>query len=275
MCLWTSEFGSRESADVPESKRFAELEIELALSLHLNQSNFLQVRFSRLAQLSDHEAGIIRMVEARGRYTYRPDNRILSEGMEIRAPHVVMSGWAAKSRQLADGRRQIVGIVLPGDAIGLCSRARPLALTTVVAITTVKTVEAGELLTAWRDPTRTPNLAASLDTTAAEDEHYLFGHAMRLGRQTAYERIAHLFCELEYRLSSRGLSSGGSFNMPMTQETIADVAGLSVVHVNRTLQQMRREGRIELARSRLAILDLPGLQSTGEFVPPRVSLPAE
>jgi CRP-like cAMP-binding protein len=83
--------------------------------------------------------------------------------------------------------------------------------------------------------------------------------------------MASLFCELEYRLSARGLSVGGAFPLPMTQETIADAVGLSVVHVNRTLQQMRREGRIELGRGRLSMLDLAAVRAAGEFHPPKVS----
>ena len=235
------------------------------------QSDVLEARLGKLASLSSQEVHLLRLIEGRAKHSFRHDSRLLTEGAEIGAPHFIISGWAARYRELRDGRRQLMGLLVPGDGLGLCSRTRPLALTTVVALTLMKTVEAIELTVAWRDHARVPGLAEALDMAAAEDEYYMLCHAMRLGRQTAYERTAHLFCELEYRLSSRGLSARGTFPMPMTQDTLADALGLSVVHVNRTLQQMRREGRIELAKGRLCILDLEGLRTAGEFHPPNVS----
>jgi CRP-like cAMP-binding protein len=238
------------------------------------QTNLLEVRFGKLANLSSQELSLLRLIEGRAKHSFREDTRLLAEGAEIRAPHFIVSGWACRYRELSDGRRQLMGILLPGDAFGLCARARPLALTTIVSLTPMKTVEAVELTVAWRDHARVPGLAEALDVSAAEDEYYLLCHAVRLGRQTAYERISHLFCELEHRLSTRGLSAGGVLQMPITQDTLADAVGLSVVHVNRTLQQMRREGRIELARGKLSILDLEALRNAGEFAPPNVSLRA-
>jgi hypothetical protein len=83
--------------------------------------------------------------------------------------------------------------------------------------------------------------------------------------------MASWILELEYRLSSRGLSTSGAFAFPLTQEVIADINGLSVVHVNRVLQQMRRDGHIGLSRGRLAILDREALHAAGEFKPPILS----
>jgi CRP-like cAMP-binding protein len=174
-------------------------------------------------------------------------------------------------KELRDGRRQIIGVLLPGDAVGLCAGTHLLSLTSVVALTSIRTVDAPEISVARRDRDRVPELSAALDLVAAEDECFLLGHIVRLGRQTAYERIAHWFMELEYRLSARGLSTNGAFPFPLKQETIADTVGLSVVHVNRTLQQMRREGRIELARGRLSLLDREALRNEGEFSPPVLS----
>jgi CRP-like cAMP-binding protein len=119
-----------------------------------------------------------------------------------------------------------------------------------------------------------PGISAALDLAAAEDEFFMLAHIVRLGRQTAYERIAHWIMELEYRLSSRGLSNNGAFPMPLTQDTLGDAVGLSVVHVNRNLQQMRREGRIELAHGRLAILDREALSTAGEFAAPMLAVSA-
>src|SRR6185503_13823143 len=113
--------------------------------------------------------------------------------------------------------------------------AHALSLTSVVALSPLRAVEAPEIAVAWRERERVPGISAALDLAAAEDEFFMLAHIMRLGRQTAYERIAHWIMELEYRLSSRGLSTNGAFAMPLTQDTLSDAVGLSVVHVNRTL----------------------------------------
>lgn len=230
--------------------------------------DLLVARFAKLAPHTQHERNLLRDVEARPRQTYRAESCVIARQTSVSVPQVILTGWAYAVRELADGRRQVMNILLPGDAIGLCARTHTHAPANVMALSTLRTVEAPEILTAWRDMSRTPNLCMALDLIAAEDEVFMLGQMMRLGRQTAYERVANWLMEVEYRLSSRGLSTNGSFYFPTTQEMIADVVGLSVVHINRTLQQMRREGRIEVARGRLAILDKAGLAQVGEFHPP-------
>lgn len=140
----------------------------------------------------------------------------------------------------------------------------------VVALTEVRTVEAAELNLAWRERTRVPNLAVAFDRAAAEDEFFLLAQIMRLGRQTAHERFANLLLELDYRLRGRGLGLGQNrgFALPLTQEVLADALGLSVVHVNRTLQQMRRSGLVEISRGRVVLKDVNALRNAGEFVEP-------
>jgi CRP-like cAMP-binding protein len=78
---------------------------------------------------------------------------------------------------------------------------------------------------------------------------------VNVGRRTARQRIAHLFCELALRLKAAGLAAGPEFDFPVTQEHIADATGLTVVHTNRTLQVLRRDGLIGLQSSKLTILD--------------------
>jgi CRP-like cAMP-binding protein len=88
------------------------------------------------------------------------------------------------------------------------------------------------------------------------EDALLLDHAVRLGRLTAFERVAHFLLELQQRLEIAGLGDRQRFPLPLTQEILADALGLSIVHVNRTLQQLRRTGLIEL-RSGVAILVQP------------------
>lgn len=231
-------------------------------------SDLLVRRFSKLVALSDTERKVLRLVEGRARLTYRPGERILVERTEIHAPSIVISGWACESRVLADGRRQIMNVLLPGDLIGASVRVHPASPTGVSALVLLRTVEAREIKSAWRDEPHLSNLAAALDMIAFEDKAFALNHIVRLGRQTAYERLAHWLSELYHRLSERGLASDDTFQLPLTQETIADILGLSVVHVNRTLQQMRGEGIIEFKSGQLSILKPEVLLHAGEFSPP-------
>jgi CRP-like cAMP-binding protein len=91
--------------------------------------------------------------------------------------------------------------------------------------------------------------------------------AVSLGRRSASSRIAHLFCELLVRLEVVGIAQGNSFEFPLTQEQLASCVGLTPVHVNRTLQTLRRQDLIELENKHLTILDLPALRAVAEFDP--------
>jgi len=243
----------------------------MAYSNPLSPTDLLVTRFNKLGPLSEQERGVLRLIEGRPKHTYRPDSRLLRESAEMRGSHFIVTGWAAHVRELSNDRRQITSVLVPGDPIGLALQPQPLSPTSVVALTPLRTVEAPEIPLAWRDRDRVPGLSRALDLAAAEQECFLLSHIARLGRQTAHERVASWILELEYRLSSRGLSNSGAFAFPLTQEILADVLGLSVVHVNRTLQQMRRDGHIELARGRLAILNREALRAAGEFKAPLLS----
>ena len=88
-----------------------------------------------------------------------------------------------------------------------------------------------------------------------------------LGRRPADKRTAHLLCEMLLRFRAVGLTGDDSFELPLTQEDLADTMGVSVVHVNRVLQQFRSEGLITFESKRLTINDLGRLMEIGEFDP--------
>ncbi|HEY0053353.1 MAG TPA: helix-turn-helix domain-containing protein, partial [Caulobacteraceae bacterium] len=107
---------------------------------------------------------------------------------------------------------------------------------------------------------RHPALWRALTLASRHDEMRLLDQVVRLGRQTAVERVASFFLEIYERLRVVGLAEAGAFTMPLTQEAMADALGLSPVHVNRTLQQLRRDGLAELSGARVT-LHQPGALS--------------
>ena len=188
-----------------------------------------------------------------------------SEDDPVRRPRYLLSGWACRFRLLSDGRRQVLDILLPGDGVGL--RASPLARAGVVALTRLETVDA-EGLFAPASLQAYPELVDVLRASADTEEQRMMDHIVRLGRLTALERLGHLLLNLYDRLAVVGRAAEGRYVMPLTQEVLADSLGLSVVHVNRTLQALRRMGLVRHDRGEVWLPDLRALQALVGYEPP-------
>lgn len=222
-------------------------------------------RLSALCQLSVEE---VLLLQGLGRSTRR---YVLHE--EIGAdtnpfvPRVVVSGWACRQRILSDGRRQIINLILPGDVIGDLEHPDLPVNDSFVALTPVTTADASALAkalasgdAAYRGLARAVRLMAAQETALLQDQ------IVRLGRQTAYEKMVHLMLDLHARLQAAGLATRDSFPMPLSQEILSDVLGLSVVHVNRTLSQIRRDGLLERRGVQMKLLDVQALQTVADWV---------
>lgn len=221
------------------------------------------LRLSRLAPLEETDVATLAAVIADGR-PVRKRRELLTEGKEIGDTALIVDGWAARSRILADGRRQFLSFLIPGDLIGLCRQSRPLAVSTVVALT--------DLTVCSVPPVKGhPALDEAYAVSHAYEEAYLLAHITRLGRLNAQERIADLFLELYERFSLVGLVSQNGFALPLTQEALADALGLTSVHVNRRLRVMRREGDIKWESGRLTMPDPAALARKIGRPPVRVS----
>jgi len=211
-------------------------------------------RFNSIAALSETETRLIEKAAAQVE-AVRAGVELWPESNKAKAPRLLLSGWACRQRVLPDGRRQIFDLLAPGDAIGLAADPLPLSRASTVALTRVETADAAALRTAAEDPGTAPALARIVALTPAIEEERLMNHVVRLGRLTAYERVAHLFLELQGRLAVAGLADEERFPLPVTQEVLADALGLSVVHMNRVLQQLRRHQLIEMRGGQVILLD--------------------
>ena len=181
---------------------------------------------------------------------------IVGQGCPPPRACVIVSGWAAMLRVLSDGRRQILRLLFPGDLIaegGGPSRPSPA---TVRAMTALVTVEIEPALAVVRErPADHPRLSDALALLARQAEVELLNAILRLGRQMALERTAHLLLELRDRLAAVGLAERDRFPLPLTQEALADTLGLSTVHMNRSLQELRRERLLRLDGGVAELLD--------------------
>ena len=226
-------------------------------------------RLSALVSLTDVERDFLRRVGSGPVSLWAPRSFVDQPANDHPAPRYIISGWAAHTRELQDGRRQFVQVLLPGDPLSPLLEVRHQQ--TVLCLSMVQTVEGGAIRLAAQDPQRFPGIAAAVQMAAAQDRAMLIEQVIRLGRQTAYERTANLFVELHQRCSAVGLAHGDGFAFPLTQEAIGDLLGLSVVHVNRTLQAMRNQNLIQLKHGRLTLLNLPALREAAEFRSPQIA----
>jgi len=208
------------------------------------------------------------LTETLGRATRRvgAHQDLLRIGEKADSMKLVLEGFACRYKILPDGRRQIVAYLLPGDICDLHVTILGAMDHNIGTLTpcTVLDVPDGAI----QDLTQTNNtIARALWWGTLVDEAILREWLVNVGQRTAIERIAHLFCELLLRLRVIGLTDGDSCDMPLTQQEIGDTLGLSTVHVNRVLQELRSSNLIELRNKRLSIRDLPALRALGQFNP--------
>jgi CRP-like cAMP-binding protein len=191
---------------------------------------------------------------------------LISEGDKPRYVHLVLDGWGARYKSLPDGKRQIVSIFLPGDFCDVNVYILKYMDHSIGAITRLKvamiTPDEMNTLTVGR-PRITQALWWHELVTAAIQREW----TLNIGQRSAYERLGHLLVELYLRLQTVGRARDGRCDFPLTQNDLADATGLTAVHVNRTLQELRGDGLIELERKQLHILDLDRLMDVSMFNP--------
>lgn len=185
-----------------------------------------------------------------------PGTLIYREGQPLDESWSLQSGWVAFFKHLPDGRRQIMRFGLPGDFLGYFGddTRTPnhglLALDHCV-LCAFPRHRLKELFV------RRPELALRLMQMQTRDMAHCADHIASIGRQNARQRVATLLLHLFDRMELRGAVSGGSMAFPLSQEDIADYTGMTVVHVNRTLNALRREKLIDYGRGLLTLPD-PG-----------------
>lgn len=195
-----------------------------------------------------------------------PDQTIVQAGELLSNSLLLLDGWAARTRDLAGGERQITELNIAGDFVDLHAFILKRLDHDIRALTPCRFAviphQRLEQMFAQH-----PRLARiywfSTDIDAAIHRDWL----LSLGQRSALAHMAHLFCELCVRLDVIGMVDDGEYAFPLTQREVAECLGLTAVHANRTIQELRRRGLIALAHRQVKILDWPRLEALAEFDP--------
>jgi len=226
----------------------------------------LELRLDAYTRLSEEDRAAIRRISQRSTREVSARRDLVREGESPAFIHLILDGWACRYKSLPDGRRQTVALFIPGDLCDLNIYILKEMDHSIGAITPIRVARiAKEDFDALVEghPRILQALYWNELVTAAVQREW----TLNVGQRSAYERIAHLFVEMFLRMRAVGLTRDHSCDFPLTQNDIADVTGLTSVHVNRTLQELRRHELIELKGRELKIHDLQALKNAALFNP--------
>lgn len=216
-----------------------------------------------LANLSPVEVDLLQQATANGR-SYPPRHDLIREGDKPGPVFVVLEGWACRYKLLPEGGRQVMAFLMPGDFCDIHISILQEMDHNLATIThaRVATIPGGEMETLVES---SPNLARALWKAQLIDEATLRAWIVSMGRRGSLERVAHLMCELYLRGRNIGIATHDSMSLPLTQVILADSLGMTPVHINRILRDLRLEGAMELGRGMLSITDPPKLARIAGF----------
>ncbi len=220
-------------------------------------------KLSAFVRLSDSDLSVMSDLYRRRR-RFAVGANMIHQGQTDQNAYVLASGWACSYKILPGGTRQIVGIQVPGDFLGLRSVLFRTSDHNVEPLTVVQASEVASqtLLAAF---SQTPRLATAVLWAASRDEAMVVEHLVNIGRRTAIERMAHFLLELAARLRLVGMGDRTGYLCPLSQYVLADVLGLSAVHVNRVLRELREGGMLTFQRGRVTFDDYDALVMLAGF----------
>ncbi|HEY5598753.1 MAG TPA: Crp/Fnr family transcriptional regulator [Kiloniellales bacterium] len=220
-------------------------------------------KMSQVIALTPEERAALAAISRRGTRVVRGTDIIL-QGEVDECAFLIHDGWALRHRQLADGRRQVLHFLVPGDWAGLTALMFPESDHAVTTVTdaVVAALSLRDLATLFQSH---PRLGLAIYWTAAQEEAIIAEHLVNVGRRSAYERLGNLFLELLFRLQLVGRADHRAFAFPVSQAVVADSLGLTQVHVNRTLRRLHKDGFVAVSDRRVVILDQAGLEQALDF----------
>jgi CRP-like cAMP-binding protein len=214
-------------------------------------------------ELSAEEEAAVRGVLAEVR-SYPADKVVIEAGVELHASTLLLDGIMCRYKDLSEGQRQITAIHVAGDFLDLHGFTLKRLEHGVMTLTPCRVALAPhdrlrEITERFPHLTRVLWFSTNLDACIHREWE------VSLGRRNAVARAAHLLCELHLRLAVVGLADETGYALPITQIELAECLGLTSVHVNRVLRDLRERGLAEFSKGRVTFRDLPGLREVADF----------
>lgn len=205
------------------------------------------------ATLNEEDVTTLVAASSRSRqYAARHD--LIREGDRPGPVFIMLEGWACRYKVLPSGTRQVLAFLMPGDAcdlhIGLLAEMdHSIQTITPARVATIERVEMDAIME------HQPGIARAMYISQLVDEGTMRAWITSMGRRTSTERVAHLMCELYLRARNIGLTGEDSLSLPLSQILLADALGMTAVHINRVLKELRLQGAMALRRGSLDIID--------------------
>ena len=227
-------------------------------------SDILRRKLSAFAELSHEDAALLVALERKRRFVPARQQLKLT-GAAAGQSWLICNGWVHSYKVLFNGERQVLGFHLPGDLIRATDRD-PDAGCSYAAVTdcVVCEFDRGLLMRLRRSETKLPD---ALQWSDAREEAILHQHLISIGRRSALARVAHLLLELGSRLELVGLADEHGYKCPLSQELIGDALGLTKIHVNRMLRELRERGCLTFKAGYVAFGDIESLSELAEYDP--------
>ena len=189
---------------------------------------------------------------------------LTEEGQPCHKAYVIHTGWGCSYKIMSCGSRQIIRFPIPGDCVGLSSLLLRISdhAFSVLTETVVSVVEQSRL---WEIFHEFPRLGSAFLWAASRDEAMVIEHLASIGRRSALERTAYFFMELAERLALVGLGTETQLDCPLNQHDIGDALGLSAIHVNRVLRQLREHDLLSVRSGKVTIHNIDNLRKLAGY----------
>jgi CRP-like cAMP-binding protein len=228
----------------------------------LMQNRFVQ-KLKGFAELTPTDVEALEQATAHPR-KLPPKHDLIREGDRPGPVFVMLEGWAFRYKILPNGTRQVMAFLMPGDCcdlhIGLLAEMDHSIQT--VSPARVATVPRSDMDRLMSEHTA---IARAMYVNQLADEGILRAWIVSMGRRTSLERVAHLMCELYVRVHAIEPYDNTTIALPLSQIVLADALGMTPVHINRVLRELRLVGAMQLRRGSLQILDPSKLAQIAGF----------
>ncbi|GJL81274.1 MAG: Crp/Fnr family transcriptional regulator [marine bacterium B5-7] len=223
----------------------------------------LHTRLDSLNFLDEDDFALLdRLLERRDKAT--PGELVVVEMQKVTQTRLIIDGWAYRYRSLANGTRQILNFLIPGDIISFYAMMLPLSDCGVEAMTPMEfahfpVTDLVETLSG------SAHLVLALSWIAGQSERMLDEQITRIGRRNSKSRLAHILVELHVRLRNSGFDKDQACLLPLTQAVLSDALGMSAVHANRSFRALVKDGLIAREKSDIRLMDVTQLSRVADF----------